>query len=103
MSERTELPLTEKPVSHTHSGCGCGEVDHGLPELDARVIPHAIRHGAIIGAFQQVRPGAAMVLVAPHDPKPLLAQLDGLFGEDIEISYLVQGPDAWKLKFARRG
>ena len=93
--------MNELPITEATSDCGC-EDDHGLPELDARTVPHAIRHGAVIGAFGQVRKGAAMVLVAPHDPKPLLKQLVGIEGDAIEISYLQQGPDAWKLKLARK-
>ena len=41
------------------------------------------------------------MLVAPHDPKPLLAQLAERFGDSLEVSYLVEGPEAWKLKLAR--
>lgn len=91
-----ELPITE--ASHS---CGCGHHDEGLPTLDARVIPHAIRHGAIIGAFQQIAPGAAMVLVAPHDPLPLLAQLQELFGDQIQFDYLDRAPEAVKIKFTK--
>ena len=73
----------------------------GLPELDARVIPHAIRHGAVFGALGQVPVGKAMVLVAPHDPLPLLAQIQDREGAAVEFSYLQRGPDAWRLKLAR--
>lgn len=76
--------------------------DHALPELDARAIPHAIRHGAVIGAFAQVRPGAAMVLVAPHNPVPLLNQLTEIEGDALEISYLDEGPDVWRLRLGRK-
>ena len=39
--------------------CGCGEVDGpGYPELDARAVPHAIRHATIFGALDAVRPVA---------------------------------------------
>lgn len=94
-----ELNLTPAPTS----GCGCGcSHDADLPTLDAREIPHAIRHGAILGAIDQLQPGAAMALIAPHDPKPLLAQIEARWGEGVEISYLEQGPEAWKLRFARR-
>ncbi|GAB3706163.1 DUF2249 domain-containing protein [Mariniluteicoccus flavus] len=82
--------------------CGCGEQAAALPELDARQIPHAVRHGAILGALSQVQPGFGMVLVAPHDPLPLLKQIDDTFGDSFERSYLQQGPDAWKLEFQRR-
>lgn len=92
----TELSLTPKPAA-----CGCGH-DHAedAPRLDARLIPHAIRHGAILGALSQVQPGAAMVLIAPHDPVPLLNQIAAGF-DDVTVSYLVQGPEEWQLLLAR--
>lgn len=88
------LSITEK-----HS-CGC-EHDHDLPELDARAIPHAIRHGAILGALGQLGPGAAMILAAPHDPLPLLRQIDQQFNGTVEVSYVEQGPEVWRLKLVR--
>ncbi len=92
----TDLPIAEK----AHS-CGCGGHDESLPVLDARAIPHAIRHAAILGALDSLRPGSAMALVAPHDPKPLLAQIDAAYGDGVEITYLDRGPEAWTLRFAR--
>jgi uncharacterized protein (DUF2249 family) len=83
------------------TGCGCGGHDEALPELDARLIPHAIRHGAIFGALGQLRAGQAMVLVAPHDPLPLLAQLQQREGDAVEVSYLQRGPEAWRLRLGR--
>ena len=94
-SERTELPLTEAPQ------CGCGDQDEGLPELDARAIPHAIRHGSVFGALAAVRPGGAMVLVAPHDPLPLLAQIADREQGTISVTYLDEGPEAWRLRLTR--
>ncbi len=88
------------PIQEAHT-CTCGNHDDALPELDARTIPHAIRHGAILGALDQVPTGSAMVLVAPHDPKPLLAQIGQIFGSHVAISYLVSGPEEWKLKLAK--
>lgn len=88
-----------------HGGhtCGCGEVDDaGHPELDARLVPHAIRHATIFGALDAVAPGAAMVLVAPHDPLPLLAQIAQRTPEAFEVTYLERGPEAWRLQFVRR-
>lgn len=92
----TELTLTEST-----SSCGCGGHDEALPELDARTIPHAIRHAAIHGVVDSLRPGAAFVLVAPHDPKPLLAQIADHHGDAVAVSYVQQGPEAWKLKLER--
>jgi uncharacterized protein (DUF2249 family)/iron-sulfur cluster repair protein YtfE (RIC family) len=83
--------------------CGCGHQDAAgvLPELDARAVPHAIRHGTIFGALDSVGAGSGMVLLAPHDPLPLLAQLEqrspGLFSVD----YLERGPENWRVRFIR--
>lgn len=83
--------------------CGCGEQDPAgvLPVLDAREVPHAIRHATIFGALDSVGPGGGLVLVAPHDPLPLLMQVEqrspGLF----TVDYLERGPEAWRISFVR--
>ena len=83
-------------------GCACGESDGAdLPELDARTVPHAIRHATIFGALDAVRPGNGMVLVAPHDPLPLLKQLEGRAPGAYSVDYLERGPEAWRLRFVR--
>lgn len=83
--------------------CACGEVDGpGYPELDARTVPHAIRHSTIFGALDAVRPGGGMVLVAPHDPLPLIAQVEQRAPGAFEVGYLERGPEAWRLVFVRR-
>lgn len=83
--------------------CNCGEEDGaGYPELDARAVPHAIRHATIFGALDAVRPGSGMVLVAPHDPLPLLKQVEDRAPGAFEVSYLERGPEAWRLAFVRR-
>lgn len=83
--------------------CGCGEVDGpGLPELDARAIPHAIRHATIFGALDGVRPGGGLVLLAPHDPLPMLAQLERREPGAFAVDYLERGPETWRLSLVRR-
>jgi uncharacterized protein (DUF2249 family) len=84
-------------------GCRCGHQDSetDLPELDARVIPHAIRHGVIFGALDSLATGAGMVLVAPHDPLPLLAQLEQRSPGQFSIDYLERGPESWRVRFLR--
>lgn len=83
--------------------CGCGEVDGpGYPELDARAIPHAIRHATIFGALDGVRPGGGLVLVAPHDPLPMLAQLERREPGAFSVDYLERGPEAWRLAIVRQ-
>ncbi len=92
----TDLNITEK-----NSSCGCGAAHDALPELDARQIPHAVRHAAIHGVVDALAPGAAVILVAPHDPLPLLAQIEQRHGASITVDYVERGPEAWKLKLER--
>lgn len=92
----SDLTITEKK-----STCGCGAAHEALPELDARQIPHAVRHAAIHGVVDALAPGAAVVLVAPHDPLPLLAQIEQRHGAGIVVEYVESGPEAWKLKLER--
>ncbi|HEU4568674.1 MAG TPA: DUF2249 domain-containing protein [Marmoricola sp.] len=73
----------------------------GFPELDARQVPHAIRHATIFGALDVVGPGGGLVLVAPHDPLPLLAQVEQRYSGAFDVSYLERGPEAWRLLLTR--
>ena len=89
--------------SHGHDGgrCGCGESDSGTPELDVRAIPHAIRHATVFGAFDAIPPGGSMVLIASHDPQPLLRQLAVRTDGRLDVAYLERGPEAWRLQLTR--
>jgi uncharacterized protein (DUF2249 family) len=103
-----EEPRDEHEAEHEGGGCGsghacaCGQTDPaGHPELDARAIPHAIRHATIFGALETVRPGAGLVLIAPHDPRPLLGQVDDRWPGGFDVDYLERGPESWRLVFVR--
>ncbi|WP_183097463.1 DUF2249 domain-containing protein [Nocardioides pelophilus] len=93
--------------SEAEGGCGghactCGEVDGpDHPELDARAIPHAIRHATIFGALESLEPGSGLVLLAPHDPLPLLAQIDQRWPGRFTTDYRERGPETWKLALVR--
>jgi len=96
-TSETTIPVTEK-----RGGCGCSDAgNHADPVLDARLIPHQVRHAAIFGALDSLSNGAALVLVAPHDPLPLLAQARARYADGITVEYLVEGPDAWHLRLTR--
>ena len=95
MSGRTDIPIT--PAA---SSCECADDGHGAPELDVRPIPHAIRHATVFGALGAVPAGGSLVLVAPHDPKPLLAQIAEREGP-VTVTYLDRGPEAWRLRITR--
>lgn len=82
--------------------CSCGEVDGpGYPELDVRSIPHAIRHATILGALESIPRGAGLELVAPHDPMPLLDQVNQRWPGVFSVSYGERGPEAWRLSLVR--
>ena len=87
MSETPNLiHVTEKkPEGHS---CSCGCRDTGNPVIDARTIPHRLRHAAVIGAASSLDPGEAMELVAPHVPTPLLDQIDQLPGYTFQHTLL---------------
>ena len=90
-------PLPSEP--QPSGGCGCGGHDEPEPVLDVRTIPHALRHGAVFGAFDAVAPGRSMVLVAPHLPVPLLEQLTQRAALGVEV--LVDGPAEWHVRLTR--
>lgn len=78
MSENPNLlPIEEKKSGGC--GCGCGCSDERLA-LDARAIPHRLRHAAVLGAASSLTVGESFDLIAPHVPTPLLAQIDQLDG-----------------------
>ncbi len=104
--ETAGAPAADPGEAHDTVGghtCNCHEdEDGGFPELDARAVPHAIRHATIFGALDGVAPGAGLVLVAPHDPLPLLAQIERRWPATFEVSYRERGPEAWRLLFLRK-
>ncbi|MET8804495.1 DUF2249 domain-containing protein [Streptomyces sp. NPDC004546] len=90
-----------RPESGCGGGCGCGGDDEGAePELDVRSVPHALRHAAVFGALDAVPAGNAMVLVAPHDPLPLLRQIEQRSPGRFAVEYLQRGPEAWRLRLS---
>lgn len=95
-------PAAAAPEAHGHGACGCAEsADTGAPELDVRTIPHAIRHATVFGAFDAVPAGGSMILIAHHDPIPLLHQLADRSGGRLEVAYEERGPEAWRLRLTR--
>lgn len=91
----------ERGGDSEHARCGCGDDDADIPELDVRAVPHAIRHATVIGAFDAIPVGASLLLIAPHDPLPLLRQLSARTAGAVTVSYEQRGPDAWRLRLTR--
>lgn len=59
-----------------------------------------MRHGAIHGALGTLNVGESMILIAPHDPLPLLKEVDQR-EESFEREYLKQEPKEVHIKFTR--
>lgn len=70
------------------------------PTLNASDIPHAVRHGAIHGALDTRQVGQSMILIAPHNPLPLLKEIAAR-PEIFAVDYLREGPDDWHLRLTR--
>lgn len=81
--------------------CTCGAGVDETPVLDVRTIPHVIRHATVHGALGGLPPGTSLVLVAPHDPLPLLRELDDRHPGEFEVGYDRQGPEAWHVRLTR--
>ena len=77
--------------------------DDNIPALDVRVVPHKIRHATVIGAISAIQGGHSIDLIAPHDPQPLLRQIEGLEPGVWSVEYLERGPEAWTLRLTRSG
>ncbi|MEV0787936.1 DUF2249 domain-containing protein [Kribbella sp. NPDC050459] len=92
-------PGPNAPADESNHACACGDGDGPVLELDSSAIPHAVRHGAIFGALDALRPGSCLVLTASHDPLPLLAQLEQRAPGRFSVEYVAQGPDVWRLAF----
>ncbi|WP_328766581.1 DUF2249 domain-containing protein [Streptomyces sp. NBC_00286] len=83
--------------------CGCGGAEEtAVPELDVTEVPHALRHATVFGALDAVPAGTAMVLVAPHDLVPLLAQIEQRSPGAFAVEYLERGPETWRLRLSHR-
>ncbi|MCG7276587.1 DUF2249 domain-containing protein [Corynebacterium singulare] len=71
-----------------------------IPTLNASEIPHAVRHGAIHGALGTLNVGESMILIAPHDPLPLLKEVKQR-EESFELKYLKKEPEDVHIRFTR--
>lgn len=96
-----ELLGGDRPDEHAGHHCRCGETDGDEPVLDVREIPHSIRHATVFGAFDAVPAGGTLVLVAHHDPLPLLSQLRDRTGGGLAVDYVERGPDTWRLRLTK--
>lgn len=88
------------PAHAADHHCDCGVATESLPVLDAASLPPAIRHGAIMGAVDSLAVGSGLELIAPHDPLPLLAQIEQRWPGERAVAYL-ERDTAWRLAITR--
>ncbi|GAA1809783.1 DUF2249 domain-containing protein [Agromyces neolithicus] len=91
----SDVPVLRPPQGATTLNV-IGQDDE--PVLDVRDIPRAIRHATVLGALTAIAPGAALVIVAPHDPLRLLAEIDERWPSTFAVSYLDRGLEHWRLR-----
>ena len=107
------LGTEEAPGGGCGGGCGCGGDEAGRADaaapvlsLDARVdvrgVPHDQRHTQVLTAVDALPADAALVLVAPHAPLPLLAEIDARYPGQIDVTWLQDGPDVWQVRLHRQ-
>jgi uncharacterized protein (DUF2249 family)/iron-sulfur cluster repair protein YtfE (RIC family) len=101
------------PAAGGCGGCGCGgdapaATDAAAPtlaidsRLDVRDVPHGERHARVFAALDALPADAALVLVAPHAPLPLLAEIDRRYAGQVDGQWLQDGPDVWQIRLHRR-
>lgn len=69
-------------------------MDHN--EVDAREFPPEARMRVVLGILEGLDPGQSMVVVAPHEPAPLLRALLSELPGRFEFGPLQRGPDDWR-------
>ena len=103
--------------SAVDGGCGCGgcacggddpEAADGErptlasdPRLDVCDVPHGERHARVLAALDALPDDGALVLVAPHAPLPLLAEIDSRYAGRVAREWLQDGPDVWQIRLRR--
>ncbi|GAA2358560.1 DUF2249 domain-containing protein [Dactylosporangium salmoneum] len=106
------LGAADAPAGCGGGGCGCGGdrggADAAAPVLsidariDVRALPHDQRHARVLAAVDVLPADAALVLVAPHAPRPLLAEIDARYPGQIDTEWLQEGPDVWQIRLHRQ-
>lgn len=105
--------LGAAPAAGGEHGCGCGgeHADAATAvapvlsvdtRLDVRDVPHAQRHARVLTAISELPADGALVLIAPHAPLPLLAEIDRRFPGQIDSQWLQEGPQVWQIRLHRQ-
>lgn len=69
-----------------------------MVDLDVRGVPPRDRFERIMGAYEGLPPGSALVLTVDHDPECMYYTLLGTRGrEAFSFEYLDRGPVVWRV------
>lgn len=71
------------------------------PHLDVRQIYAPQRHPLILGRFDDLAPGEALLLLDDHDPKPLFYPFQAQARGEFTWDYLESGPDTWRIRIGK--
>lgn len=88
----TAAPPSFKEVNILSTESSLPIYSESVYPFDARGVAKRFRHAAIFGALSALEPGETMRFCNDHDPLPLLQQLQGHFGDQIQISYVSREP-----------
>lgn len=109
--ERVYLPLLEEHLSEAeqeellrqlHAPQSAEHAEPDEAELDARLIPPALRHPLIFQMFDALEPGGSFILLNDHDPKPLYYQFQFERAGQFEWEYIASGPEEWRVRITKR-
>lgn len=69
--------------------------------IDLSTQAPARRQAVLLEACDALLPGAALEIVADHDPAPLYFRIDRAYPGDYGWHYLQSGPDRWQVRISR--
>jgi regulator of cell morphogenesis and NO signaling len=70
--------------------------------LDVTALIPREKHPTIFRRFEELAPGASLIIHNDHDPKPLYYQMLGELGNVFTWEYTEQGPEWWKVVLTKR-
>ena len=71
------------------------------PELDLRSVPRPQRHPLVFSRFDALEPGESFEIINDHDPIPLNKQFDLMRPGQAEWTYVVRGPEMFRIRVRR--
>lgn len=98
---RPTLPMASTSAHDDGTACTCGEENKKHVTLDARLIPHAVRHASIFGALDALEADGSLDIIAGHRPMPLLAQLEQRSPGVFNTEFILESPNECVVRFTR--